>query len=257
MNWYFWLAVALSLLGPFCYHWVSSRTKVLRFFDGMIITALVCLVTLHILPESLEHAGFTTIIAVILGLIGPLFLSQVLKRSECEIQKPFLIISIFGFVAHNMLDGAALVIHPNAEGSIHLLAFAVAIHRFVESIAIWKTTSKTFGIVGSSLALGGLSLAMVAGFFFGEQIFTQMDSSILHFLQALACGMIFHVLLHPHHIKEMINEAKSSRFLIKIQSAGAFCGLLLALLAYLFWPAHSHSAAHPEKAEHHAHSTSE
>lgn len=260
MNWYFWLAVIMSLAGPFFYQWISARTKLLRFFDGMIITSLVCLVTLHILPESLEHAGLTTIVAVALGLVGPLFLSQLLKRNECEIQKPFLVISIFGFVAHNMLDGAALVIHPHSEGSIHLLAFAVAIHRFVESIAIWKTTSRSFGAMGSSLALGGLSLAMVTGFFFGETIFTKMDSSILHFLQALACGMIFHVLLHPHHIKEMITEAKASRFLIKIQSAGAVCGLVLAVLAYAFWPAHSHSSPHHhehEKASTHAESLRE
>jgi hypothetical protein len=156
-----------------------------------------------------------------------------------------------------MLDGAALVIHPHAEGSIHLLAFAVAIHRFVESIAIWKTTSRSFGFIASSCVLGGLSLAMVLGFFFGEQIFTKMDASILHFLQALACGMIFHVLLHPHHIKEMFQEAKASRFLIQIQSAGAFCGLVLALLAYLFWPAHSHTAPHHEKAGIHAHAHGE
>lgn len=252
MNWYFWLAVIMSLVGPFFYQWISARKKISRFFDGMILTALVCLVSLHILPESLEHAGLITIVAVTLGLVGPVFLSQVLKRSQCEIQKPFLIVSVCGFVAHNMLDGAALVIHPNAEGSIHLLALAVAIHRFVESIALWKTLSRSFGGLVSSFALTGLSLAMVGGFFFGEQIFTKMDAVVLHFLQALACGMIFHVMLHPHHIKEMIIEAKASKFLIKIQSAGAFCGLVLALLAYMFWPSHSHSATPNEKAEVHA-----
>lgn len=255
MNWYFWLAVLMSLAGPFFYQWIAARTKVLRFFDGMIITALVCLVSLHILPESIEHAGFSTIIAVTLGLVGPLFLSHLLKRNECEIAKPFLIISVFGFVAHNMLDGAALVIHPDAYGSMHLFALAVAIHRFVESIAIWKTVSRSFGTTASMFATGGLSCAMMAGYFFSEQIFVQMDASILHFLQALACGMIFHVLLHPHHIKEMIAEAKASTFLIKIQSAGAFCGLMLALMAYLFWPAHSHSAP-CEKANDYAHTES-
>lgn len=240
----------MSLLGPICYHWIASRTKLSSFFDGLIVTALVCLVTLHILPESLEHSGLVTIIAVSLGLVGPVFLSQLLKRKQCEIQKPFLIISVFGFVAHNMLDGAALVIHPHATNSIHLFALAVAIHRFVESIAIYKTLARSFGNVVSSLALAGLSLAMIAGFFFGEQIFTEMDANILHILQALACGMIFHVVLHPHHVKELIHEAKAGNFLIKIQSAGAFCGLVLALLAYLFWPAHIHSTTHQEKSSH-------
>lgn len=258
MNWYFLLAVLLSLLGPFCYHWIANRTTLCRFFDGMIITALICLVSLHILPESFEHAGLTTIIAVTLGLVGPVFLSKLSQRSQCEIQKPFLVISIFGFVAHNMLDGAALVVHPNAASSIHLLALAVAIHRFVESIAIWKTTSRSFGWPISILALAGLSMAMVFGFFFGEQIFTKMDPSILHSLQALACGMIFHVVLHPHHLKELIQEAKSSKHLVKVQSAGAFCGLILAILAYLFWPSHSHSTIdNQEKNQIHAHTSSE
>jgi len=251
MNAYFWLAVLMSMLGPICYYLVASRTKLSRFFDGMVVTALVCLVSMHILPESLEQSGIITMMAVTFGLVGPLFLSQITKRKQCEIQKPFLLISIFGFIAHNMLDGAALVIHPNAQGSIHLLALAVAIHRFVESIAIWKTLSKSFGTLASCLALAGLFVAMSFGFFFGEQIFTELDPRPLHILQSLACGMIFHVLLHPHHVKELINEAKAGNFLIRIQSAGAFCGLVLAFLAYLFWPAHIHSTTHQEKSEIH------
>lgn len=240
MTGYFWLAVVMSLLGPFCYIWISKKSKIARFFDGMVAMALVCLVTLHILPESLLHSRITTMIAVSLGLVGPVFLSRLTNRSQCEIQKPFLVISIFGFVAHNMLDGAALIVHPNAQGSTHLLALAVTLHRFIESIAIWKTTSRSFGMFISGSILAGLSLAMMAGFFFGEQIFLTMDENILHILQALACGMIFHVVLHPHHLKEFITEAKEGSFLIKIQSAGAFCGLVLAILAYLFWPAHMH-----------------
>lgn len=257
MNLYFWLAILTSLLGPVCYYWISSRTNLSRFFDGMIITALVCLVSLHILPESLEHSGLTTIIAVTMGLVGPVFLSELTKRKQCEIQKPFLVISICGFVAHNMLDGAALIVHPAAHGSTHMLALAVAVHRFVESIALWKMMSRSFGAIKSAFALAGLSLAMAGGFLFGEQIFTRMEADILHILQSLACGMIFHVVLHPHHIKELITEAKAGKFLIKIQSAGAFCGLVLAILAYLFWPAHIHSATHhDEKTQIHAHTES-
>ncbi len=185
MNAYFWLAVLMSLLGPICYYLVSSRTKLSRFFDGMVITALVCLVSMHILPESLEQSGIITMMAVTLGLVGPLFLSQVTKRKQCEIQKPFLIISIFGFIAHNMLDGAALVIHPNAQGSMHFLALAVAIHRFVESIAIWKTMSRSFGIFAACLALAGLFVAMSFGFFFLASRFSPMDPRPLHILQSL------------------------------------------------------------------------
>lgn len=240
MTSYFWLAVVMSLLGPLCSLWIAQKPKLSRFFDGMVVTALVCLVTLHILPESLQHSTMTTMVAVSLGLVGPVFLSRLTNRSQCEIQKPFLVISIFGFVAHNMLDGAALIVHPHAQGSTHLLALAVALHRFIESIAIWKTTSRSFGSIVSALVVVGLSLAMMGGYFFGEQIFLAMDESLLHILQALACGMIFHVVLHPHHLKELISEAKEGNILITFQSAGAFCGLALAILAYLFWPAHMH-----------------
>ncbi len=251
MNLYFWLAVSSSLLGPVCYHFIPSHTKLSRFVDGMVVTALVCLVSLHILPESLEHSGITTILAVVLGLVGPVFISRLTKRSECEIQKPFLIISALGFIAHNLLDGAALIIHPSAENSTHLLALAVVVHRLLVSMAMWKTTSHTFGIWPSLLALFGLTGAMACGFFFGEQIFTHMDADILHILQSLTCGMLFHVLLHPHHLKELL-RTRSPKFLITIQSMGACCGILLAVLAYLFWPAHIHSAPHVERANYEA-----
>lgn len=230
----------MSLAGPFFYQWICHKHGISRFFDGMVVTALICLVTLHILPESFSHSTITTMVAVTLGLVGPVFLSRLTNRSECEIQKPFLIISMFGFVAHNMLDGAALIVHPHAQGSTHLLALAVGLHRFIESIAVWKTISRSFGNLVSTFVLGGLSLAMVSGYIFGEQIFLTMDENILHILQALACGMIFHVVLHPHHLREFISEAKEGSLLAKIQSFGAFCGLVLAILAYLFWPAHIH-----------------
>jgi len=241
MNSYFWLAVLSSFLGPVCYHFIPTDTKLARFVDGMIVTALVCLVTFHILPESLEHSGITSILAVILGLVGPVFISRMTKRSECEIQKPFLIISALGFVAHNLIDGAALIVHPTAQSSTHLLALAIVVHRLLVSMGLWKTMSSSFGSLISALALIGLNSAMACGYFFGQQIFSRMEADIFHILQCLTCGMLFHVLLHPHHIKELLKEARSPRFLIKTQSVGAFCGIILASLAYLFWPAHSHS----------------
>ncbi|HXW60439.1 MAG TPA: hypothetical protein VEK06_02770 [Myxococcota bacterium] len=241
MNIYFWLAVLSSLCGPIFYHLIPTGTKISRFVDGMIVTALVCLISLHILPESLEHSGLSTSLAVVLGLVGPVFISRLTKRSECEIQKPFLVISALGFVAHNLLDGAALIIHPSAQSSTHLLALAVIVHRLLVSMAMWKTLSTSFGVLLSILGLFSLNAAMACGFFFGEQIFTRMEADILHFLQSLTCGMLFHILLHPHHLKELLRKARSPRFLIRTQSMGAFCGILLAILAYMFWPAHIHS----------------
>lgn len=251
MNTYFWLAVLSSLFGPICYHLIPAQTKISRFVDGMIVTALVCLVALHILPESLEHSGLSTSLAVVLGLVGPVFISRLTKRSECEIQKPFLIISALGFVAHNLLDGAALIVHPSAQGSTHLLALAIIVHRLLVSMAMWKTLSTSFGKTLSIFGLLSLNAAMACGFFFGEQIFTRMQADVLHFLQSLTCGMLFHILLHPHHIKEMLRSVRSPRVLIRVQSMGAFCGILLAVLAYMFWPAHIHSTTHEEGVENH------
>jgi hypothetical protein len=258
MNSYFYLALIASFLGPIGYHFIPPGTKVARFVDGMIITALVCLVSFHILPESLEHSGVTTIIAVILGLVGPVFISKMTKRSECEIQKPFLIISALGFVAHNLIDGAALIVHPSSQSSTHLLALAIVMHRLLVSMGLWKTMSSSFGNVASFIALFGLNTAMACGYFFGQHIFSRMEADILHILQCLTCGMLFHVLLHPHHLKEWLKQARSPRFLVKTQSVGAVCGIVLASLAYLFWPAHSHSLPTASNhQDHHEHRVSQ
>jgi hypothetical protein len=251
MNWYFFLAIFMTMLGPVFYYCLSPYSGISRFFDGLSTMVLLGLVTLHILPESFAHSGFITMISVTIGLLGPVLLSYLTKRTECEIQKPFLIMSVFGLIAHNMLDGAALVVHPSAQSSIHLLALAVAIHRFLESIAIFKTISKSVGVLSGCLAILGMSAAMAMGFFFSDQIFTSMDEGFLHILQSLACGMIFHVVLHPHHIKEILQKP-DGKFAIK-QSAGAICGLLIAVLAYMFSPNHPHE----HEAHQHAHSESE
>ena len=73
MNWYFILAVAMSLLGPIFYLWISKKTSIVHFFDGMVITALICLVALHILPHSLSHSSIITMAAISLGLLGPVY----------------------------------------------------------------------------------------------------------------------------------------------------------------------------------------
>jgi hypothetical protein len=240
MNLYFVLALAASVLGPLLYCLIAPFERTARFVDAMVITAIVCLISLHILPESMQHSGITTLAAVTLGLFGPVLLSRISKRSQCEIQRPLIIISVLGFIAHNMLDGAALVIHPDEHRSTHLLALAIVIHRVIVSMALWKTLSKNFGLVLSICALTGLSFAMAMGYYFSEQLFVTMDANIFHILQSLSCGMLFHVLLHPHHIKEIFVKWKTPAFFMHIQSAGAICGLLLAVLAYVFWPAHIH-----------------
>lgn len=253
MNIYFILALLSSVLGPVLYYFIPEKTRTSGFMDGLIITALVGLVTLHIVPESLEYSGTVTIAAVVLGLIGPSIFSKLTKRSECEIQKPFLIFTALGFIAHNMLDGAALVIHPDEQSSTHLLALAVVVHRLIVSMALWRTSSKDFGFIKCCLGLIGLSFAMAFGYFFSEQIFTRMEAGILHILQSLSCGMLFHILLHPHHFKEILTKIKTPRFFLQSQSVGAFCGLLLAVLTYLYWPSHTHVHNHADHAnkEHH------
>lgn len=238
MNNYFILALVASLAGPLLYHIVPHKTKAFKFMDGMILTALLGLICLHIVPESLEYLGFITFIAVILGLLGPVLFSKLTKKSECEIQKPFLFLTALGFIAHNVLDGAALVIHPHEHKSIHLLALAVVAHRLLVSMALWQTSYKSFGLLKSIVGLIGLCLAMSMGYFFSEQLFTRMHADILHILQSVSCGMLFHVLLHPHHIKEIFNN-KSISF--NSQSVGAFCGLLVAIIVYLYWPSHLHT----------------
>lgn len=240
MNLYFLLALIASAVGPLLYSLIAPLDRLCRFIDAMVITAIVCLISLHILPESMAHSGITTLAAVSLGLFGPVLLSYLSKRSQCEIQKPLIIISVLGFIAHNMLDGAALIIHPDEHRSTHLLALAIVIHRLIVSMALWKTLSKSFGFILSVCALTGLSFAMAMGYYFSDQIFTTMDANIFHILQSLSCGMLFHVLLHPHHLKELFVQWKKPSLLLHLQSAGALCGILLAILAYIFWPAHIH-----------------
>lgn len=253
MNIYFLLTLSSSIIGPLCYELISERFHLAKFFDGMVIAILIGLISLHILPESFQHTGATTFLAVTFGLLGPVFLSRLLKKNQCEIQKPFLFISILGFIAHNMLDGAALVIHPHSNKSSHLLALAIVVHRLLENMAIWRTLSKNLNFWLSSASICGLSLAMALGYFAGEAIFLRLDANFFHILQSLACGLLFHVLIHPHHIKEMLKTHSPKQLVIKTQSVGAFFGLILAILAYMFWPSHIHSATNEHKADIHEH----
>jgi hypothetical protein len=241
MNAYFILATVATLLGPFGYKILVQKHSLSRFFDGLVIAALIGLVTLHILPESLEQGGGLSIIAMLIGLLGPLLLSRFSRKKDCEIQKPFLIISIIGFVAHNMLDGAAIVSAPYVKHSSHLLALAVIIHRFIVSMALWRTLSPQLGKSLSALSLFGLSAAMAVGFIGGEHFISHSQEELLYTLQALAGGMLFHVILHPHHVGEIKKQFYIGQIKIKVKSMGAICGLAFAIFAYLFWPAHSHS----------------
>ncbi len=249
MNILFTLALLSSFVGPWFYNLVARHTKISRFLDGLVMTTIVGLVATHVLPESLAHLGAVTYFAVLLGLLGPLLWSKMLDRHECEIQKPFLVITILGLLAHNLLDGAALIIHPEQERTGYFLAAAVIAHRALASMALWRTFVKSLGTTTTSLILVGLSIAMSIGYFTGDYLLTHLHMDILHVLQSLACGMLIHVLLHPHHLKELFADLKQSHVKLRFQSLGAFCGILIAVLAYLFWPAHSHTE--PSGKEHH------
>ena len=122
---------------PLVYFAAMHFSKAWKLFEKLIFVTVAVLVTLHILPESVEVVGWKASIVAFLGMFVPSLLERMWHHSLHKIHFGAILLTIIGIGVHNLMDGAALASPElNIEFGSSLLPYAVVLHRIPEGLLI-------------------------------------------------------------------------------------------------------------------------
>ena len=135
-----------------------------------------------------------------LGFALPTAAERLWRKQFDRVDKLPLVLAVIGFLAHDFIDGAALV-SPFGSPYSSSLAWAIILHRLPEGLIIWWVLFPKFG---RSLAWSGLlamAIATTAGYSVGAQFLWERPGSALFaaWFEALLAGSLLHLLTHKYH----------------------------------------------------------
>ncbi len=174
----------------------------LEAVDGFVLVLVCGLVTLHVLPESVAHAGPMVLIPALVGLIVPGMAERTLfaGSSHARVHRWIISAGLFALALHAMLDGVALEAGSHGHGHDHgapagseMLALGVVMHRLPLGIAVWWSVRPRWGEARAWALLAIVIAATLVGYFAGHDALP-MDA--LAHVQAFVAGSLLHVMVH-------------------------------------------------------------
>ncbi|MEI6789944.1 MAG: hypothetical protein WCK42_02045 [Myxococcaceae bacterium] len=180
--------------GPCLLMLLKLPLKVLRVIDVVVIASILFLIVFHIMPESVEHAGWIAVVAIFLGALWPAIYQFVSRSENCNLQRSLLSLASVGVITHTLLDGVAL-----AENAY--LGFAVILHRFPEGLGIWRVAESAFNRRWGIFALSMMMLSSGVGFLFGSQWMVYASDNFVGLFEGLMAGVLLHVVFHKSHVQ--------------------------------------------------------
>ena len=213
--------------------------------DSFVATMIGALAVVHILPHTVAVAGVAALVAAAVGALVPTALHHAFHRLE-RWAMPIFSWLVLGFLAlHATLDGAALAapdaVH-GAAGHEHetapLLGAAVVLHRFPMVLGIWWFAVPRLGRWAATALLVALGIGTVVGYVAVDLSWAVLGSRPIALIQALATGMLFHVLIGHEGPETRRAPVGRRRLAIAIGTGVALMAMLgMALLGTLELPA--------------------
>ena len=192
------LSLVVLGIGPLLHHLARRAGVMLAALDGFVFVAIGGLVLLHVIPQSLELAGWVAVVGALLGLLAPSWVEHRLHGLARQAHLVALLLALVGIALHAFVDGLALV-NPHREGAVaegHVLPMAVILHRLPVGLTIWFLLRPAYGPRAALATLALIGLATTAGFFLGEVAVGDMASGGRGVFQALVAGSLLHVMVH-------------------------------------------------------------
>jgi hypothetical protein len=188
------LSVAALVIGPLLVRALGNRRGPLAVLDGFVLTAIVGLIALHVLPQSLLLGGGVAAVAALVGLLLPAWLEHG-EAHDLTLHKRMLLAAMVGLAVHGMLDGAALASDEHGhEHGVGLLAVGVLLHRVPFGLALWWSLAPTAGRRTAIAVLALYGVATIVGFAGAHAVVPMLPLSVLGTFQALVAGTLLHVL---------------------------------------------------------------
>ncbi|MCI5066446.1 permease [bacterium] len=258
------LACVALFLGPMVYQILGRGRAALQVIDGFVFVSISGLLLMHLFSaERASSFQIATLVLLVLGIFGPLFLEHLFRRIEKEVHVATMVLGAIGFCIHTMMDGAALAfryhegaatVAPEVFSGDLPLAAAIIIHRLPVGLTLWWLLKPRFG----PLAAGGALLfavgATVFGYLLAEHPTVHSFEYTFPWIEAFVAGSILHVVFfrfHAHgeaheHSLDVEDEgvgtvrARYSRW-VSYEGIGNVLGcLLLGVFFFLFPEEHGH-----------------
>ncbi|MCE2571036.1 permease [Motilimonas eburnea] len=234
------LSIVALFTGPLICQTIQRRQGWFTLLDAFIFVTISGLVLFHILPEALYHGGLISLLFVALGLFGPGLVEKYFHRIANQAHNYTLLFGVGGLVIHAITDGGALVVGESQTA--WLLALGVILHRLPVGLTVWWLLRPQYGRALPLAVLTAMSLATIAGSYFGGQVIPHLSNQWLAWFQALVTGSILHVVFHrPYQDK---NQQLGARQEKRMAGWGTLFGLvcLAAVLLphWLGYVAHNH-----------------
>ncbi len=180
--------------GPCLLMWMPLSPKALRLIDIIVIASILFLIVFHVIPESIEHAGWLAIAAILVGALWPVLYKIASHSDNCQLQRSLLSLASVGVITHTLLDGVAL-----ADDAY--LGFAVVLHRLPEGLGIWRVAQSAFSKRWGYIALSIMTLSTGVGFFFGSKWLSYAPDNLVGLFEGLMAGVLLHVVFHKSHVQ--------------------------------------------------------
>ncbi len=232
------LCLIVLFLGPLLNPLVAKRPRSMDFLDGFVLTAVLALVSFHILPHAIEAQGFWVIGIAFAGMMLPTLIERLGHRFAAASHKTTLGLAILGLMLHMFADGVALV-QPGDEPG--LIPLAVFLHSIPMGLLIWWiirpiTTPKT-----SFVILLMLALALLAGFGVGLSVVHAGHPRSIGWFEGLVTGSLLHVMFHRFAppVKTVVKPAAWQW----ASGLGCLTAVALVVLINPYVPILSHSQA--------------
>lgn len=195
-----WPYVASALLalglGPLLYRFSRAQPALMPALDGFVLVSVGGLVTLFLLPRSIDAIGIWAIAAVLAGLAIPTLVERFGGIAHGRVHAVGLVIALVGLLLHTVLDGMALVGGGDDEHEGGLLALAVVLHRLPVGVAVWWLVRPAYGVRAALLVLALIAGGTFLGVFFGAAQIAGLEGNGVALFQALVAGTLLHVVLH-------------------------------------------------------------
>jgi zinc transporter ZupT len=197
------------------------------FLNGVVLVSLSGLVLLHVLPHTVEKAGWSAIAVAAGGFALPFVAERWRHGGNDDRASALVPVVVTSFGVHAFFDGAALVQHTGQAQDLYV-ATAVVLHRLPDGLAIWSVVSAMRGKRTAAGVLAALAGFTALGFGLGGQV---VGGAWVALLQAFVAGSVLHVVLHPSNAQDARGEARGVA-----TTAGALVGLGLTLFLTLAHP---------------------
>lgn len=240
------ISIGVLAAAPLLYLLARVTQPTLALLDGFVFVVIGGLVVIHIIPESVQVAGWWALLALFAGLMGPGYLEKGLHRAAAKAHTFALLLALAGLAFHGFLDGVALVDGGDPDGSPRMLALAVVLHRIPVGLTILWLLTPRHGWRWAGGALSAIALATVAGYALGGAFISDSTRQGLAIFQALVAGSLLHVVIHaPDHI---VCEHEAGRWNI---NSGVGAVLAVVVLFFLGESAlhHGDHASHHQAGE--------